>query len=354
MSTTIERYATPEEIKQLEDAPKIAAQLNACADKKPFAFFAAFDGTDADKNNIALSGRPYQTNIANLYDMAKGKETQNFRAGYYPGVGTGGASGNLWNAGPAPTQTLQAIAEKAYFDFAEAAYDYLNTQGARVEDLSAVTVGFSRGNAAGVMFAKMLDQNGLQRSDHTVIAPPHSVLMTGIVMIDPVYTAVEGNLSLPGNVHGDVLLWGALDETRYDFKRADYGLDPRVKLMELPGNHSGLGGGYDQHGSAASVLEGCVAYLRTSGVNLGPVPPQLQFNPSQPVPIYSEVYRTARNGDRLPDGAWPQAGSPGHRATLAVPAPSGVDPRYAQGCGPQPQNPPASPRPTTTQTKCSR
>ena len=351
MTTTLERYATPEEMMQLQQAPERAAQINTCADKKPFVFFAAFDGTNNDKGNLPLSGSPYQTNIANLYDMGKAKEGPNFQARYYPGVGTGGEHGSFLNAGPAPTEPLEAIARKALNNFAYEADKYLqSTPGATPADLSAVTAGFSRGNAAQVMFAQMLDQEGLKLRDGTVVAPPHSVPITGMVMIDPVHTAVKGDLSLPGNVRGEVLALGALDETRYQFRRADYSLDPRVKLLELPGNHVGLGGGYDQHGSSAAALQASVSYLRNSGADLGQAPPQLQFDPNRPAPVYSEVYadgsfQIAHNGDRVyrTDShgqrplAWETAGLPGHRATAPVPAPAGVDERHAQGCAPPPQ-----------------
>ncbi|MCL1960792.1 MAG: DUF2235 domain-containing protein [Desulfovibrionaceae bacterium] len=338
MATSIDHYAAPEEVKRLAAAPELAAQLNTCAIKKPFVFFAGFDGTNNDKNNLALSGSPYQTNIGNLYDMAKKKmddDPAHFQSRYYPGVGTGGEHGNRWNAGPAPTVPLRAIASQAYDDFAYEAYRYLqSTPGAKVEDLSAVTAGFSRGNAAQVMFARMIDEQGLKLRDGTVVAPPHTVPISGMVMIDPVYTNVQGDLSLPGNVHGDVLAWGAEDELRALFKRADYANDERVKLLQVPGNHCGLGGGYDQHGSAAAVLEGSVNYLRNSGIDLGPVPPQLRFDPARPVPVYSEVQQITRGNDYPPVVEYnePVAGAPGQRATRPVPAPSGVEPRYAQGC----------------------
>jgi hypothetical protein len=365
MTTTLERYATPEEMRRLQDAPERADQINICADKKRFVFFAAFDGTDNDKNNVPLSGTPYQTNIGNLYDMAKVHENDNFKAGYYPGVGTGGEQGNLWNAGLAPTGVLEGTARKALSEFAEVARDYLRaTPGATAADLSAVTAGFSRGNATQVMFAQMLDKEGLKLRDGTVVAAPHSVPITGMVMIDPVYTSVKGDLSLPDNVRGEVLALGALDEMRAFFKRADYSLDPRVKLVELPGNHVGLGGGYDLHGSSAAALQASVNYLRNSGADLGQVPPHLQFAPNHPASVYSEVYangsfQTARSGERVyqtnPDGqrpqVWDTAGSPGYRATTPVPAPTGVSQGYAQDCAPvsqQPHNPSAITRSSST------
>jgi hypothetical protein len=56
MSTTVERYVTPEEIRQLEREPYLAAQVNTCAIHKPFVFFATFDGTKDDRNNVPLPG----------------------------------------------------------------------------------------------------------------------------------------------------------------------------------------------------------------------------------------------------------------------------------------------------------
>jgi hypothetical protein len=84
------------------------------------------------------------------------------------------------------------------------------------------------------------------------------------------------------------------------------------------------------------VLEGSAAYLYNSGVNLGPVRPELMFDPSRPVPIYSEVQQTTKGYDYPPQPVYnqPVAGAPGHRATVEMPAPGGVDARYAQGCAP--------------------
>jgi len=54
MITPLERYATPEEMRQLQEVPAHASQINTCADKKPFVFFAAFDGTNHSKGNLVL------------------------------------------------------------------------------------------------------------------------------------------------------------------------------------------------------------------------------------------------------------------------------------------------------------
>jgi hypothetical protein len=49
-----------------------------------FNFFAAFDGTNNDRNNLALSGDSYPTNIARLEDSAR---EAGATSKYYPGVG---------------------------------------------------------------------------------------------------------------------------------------------------------------------------------------------------------------------------------------------------------------------------
>ncbi|MCL1960790.1 MAG: hypothetical protein FWG56_03190 [Desulfovibrionaceae bacterium] len=79
MATSIDHYAAPEEVKRLAAAPELAAQLNTCAVKKPFVFFAGFDGANNDKNNLALSGSPYQTNIGNLADISDVNISNNAR-----------------------------------------------------------------------------------------------------------------------------------------------------------------------------------------------------------------------------------------------------------------------------------
>jgi hypothetical protein len=151
------------------------------------------------------------------------------------------------------------------------------------------------------MFAQMLQERGLVLPDGTQVAPPGAVSVTAAVMIDPVQTFTKGDLSLPARMRGDVLVFRAQDEHRTDFRLADYGADPRVHVVSLPGNHVGLGGGYDTQGTAAAVLEGATAYLRNSGIELAPVPEALRFDRGRPPAVYTEALQTARNGDVLSD-----------------------------------------------------
>ena len=98
-------------------------QPNAATGK--FNFFAGFDGTLNDRNNVPDG--EHQTNIGNLYQQAfdAAQTNGNLTTGYYPGIGTGGVAGNLWDAALSPTQEVYAIANVAYNDFQKAARDYL-------------------------------------------------------------------------------------------------------------------------------------------------------------------------------------------------------------------------------------
>lgn len=274
------------------------------ANQSGFVFFAAFDGTNNDMSNLSLSGSQYQTNVANLFDQASlgSVSSENLRARYYPGVGTGGTNGNLYNAALAPTGPIFSAATQALTDFARAAQDYLDANpGATFADITASATGFSRGAATAVVFAQLLETNGLVTADGTVVAPPGSIQISGLALLDPVYTGINRNLSIPQNVIGPVLVVRAIDEDRLDFAAADYSNDIRVTTVEVYGNHCGIGGGYDLNGTAAAVLEGVTGYLQNSGVPLADVPANLQFDPNTPAQLYTELYQTAHNGDVLVD-----------------------------------------------------
>ncbi|MDM0105287.1 DUF2235 domain-containing protein [Variovorax sp. J22R24] len=302
MGTSIAGYLSPAEVAELEAIrSRLLPESSGVATKK-FLFFAAFDGTNNDKNNLQLSGQPYQTNVANLYDQAKVNESENFRTAYYAGVGTGGTNGNWINAGVLPTSAVRRAAEVALEEFARRASDYLvATPTATYADLSVAATGFSRGTGTAVMFAKLLHERGLVLPDGTVVAPPGSIPITGMVLFDPVHTFIQEDLSLPPNVVGQVLVFAAKDELRSEFRLADYRHDPRVRVVEIAGNHSGIGGSYDLHGTGAVSLEGATAFLQNSDVPLANVPPERRFDPSRPVPRYTEVHQVARNGDLLTD-----------------------------------------------------
>jgi hypothetical protein len=94
---------------------------------KQFVFFAAFDGTNNDKNNVALSGNPQSTNVAQLFDQVSNANSTNANVGkgYYAGPGTGGTlTASSWLP-PQVTQQVIDTAVQAYNDFADQASKWL-------------------------------------------------------------------------------------------------------------------------------------------------------------------------------------------------------------------------------------
>ena len=301
MGTTIERHLSREEVQQVQIQRDAMGQLHGAPAGK-FVFFAAFDGTNNDKDNLKLSGNPYPTNVANLHSQAEDakRSNSNLQTGYYRGVGTGGEMGSLLQAGPFPTEPVRVAANQAYRDFVQKADDYLrDNPSATFKDISLSSVGFSRGTASQVLLAQMLNDKGLVTEDGKVLAPPGGIEVKGMVMFDPVHSYIKGDMRLPPNVKGDVLVVRADDEFRTAFKAADYSRDPRVKTIDLHGNHCGIGGGSHPRGTAAAALEGSTKYFQNIGVSVADVPASLRFNADEPIPLYSEAYQTARNGDKL-------------------------------------------------------
>lgn len=302
MGTSLVRPLTEEEMARLPVARSAMEEAGKGGTTSRFNFFAAFDGTNNDQDNLKLSGDPYATNIGNLDQQANRSVSDSFKRNYYPGVGTGGDQGNVVNAGPNPTPAIDAAAEKAYRDFVKASQEYINTHpGATPADLGASAVGFSRGCASAVRFAQLVNDRGLVAPDGTVVAPKGSVPITAMALIDPVATGVKGETGLPANVKGQVLVVQAEHENRSWFRPLDYSDDPRVTTVKHPGNHVGVGGGQDLDGTAANVHEGVTAYFQRRGVPLADVPPEQRHNPHARAMIRTEAFQTARNGDVLTD-----------------------------------------------------
>lgn len=300
MGTSVVRELTAEERARMPEARQEMERAGAAACATKFTFLAAFDGTNNDENNLKLSGTKLSTNVSQLRTQARVANSDSLKSGYYPGVGTGGDQGGLVNAAVLPTPAIQAAAEKAYGEFRLAALDHLRQNpDATPADIGAATTGFSRGGASAIRFAQLVHERGLTDSDGEVIAPPGSVPITGMALIDPVARFVDAPMHIPPNVRGPVLSVIADHETRTDFRPLYHVDDPRVSLVHHPGNHVGNGGGYDPHGTAASVLEGVTGYFQQRGIAIADVPPERRHDPNALQLLYTEVWQTARNGDVL-------------------------------------------------------
>jgi Uncharacterized alpha/beta hydrolase domain (DUF2235) len=247
MGTTVTGYLSAEETQHLADTRTAMSRLGRDEDisSRQFVFLATFDGTnnnkndysDDNKNKTPLSGSPYQTNVANFFDQAEKNEGLTFKPKYYEGVGTGGGNGNLWDAAFSPTKAVHFAAEKALKEFTQAADDYLKANKdanppPTHADLSASAVGFSRGSPTAIVFSQLLNERGLVLPDGTVVAPP-GVKVIGLALIEPVATGISGDLSIPSNVQGSVLVVRALDELRADFKALDLNRDSRVQNFNI-------------------------------------------------------------------------------------------------------------------------
>ena len=305
MGTSVLRELTAEEQARMPLARQAMGVAGAQGCATRFTFFAAFDGTNNDEANLKLSGSELPTNISHLGQQARRAGIDNpwLQVSYQPGVGTGGEQGGLLHAAILPTPAIHAAAEKAYVHFRRAALEYMSENpDATPADIGAAVVGFSRGGAAAIRFAQLVHERGLTDNDGRVIAAPGSVPITAMALIDPVARFVDAPMHIPPNVRGPVLSVIAEHETRTDFRPLYHADDPRVRQVEHPGNHVGTGGGYDAHGTAASVLEGVTGYFQQRGIGIADVPPERRHDPQAPQLLYTEVWQTARNGDVLKNG----------------------------------------------------
>jgi hypothetical protein len=194
---------------------------------------------------------------------------------------------------------VEAAAQKAYKEFAFEAVKYLQANPtASFSDIGVAAAGFSRGSPTAVRFAQILNEKGLQGPTGQQWAPPGSIAVDALALIDPVNTFVNQSSGISGNVR-NVLVLSAADENRTDFRVLDYSFDSRVTNLWLRGNHSGLGGGYDLNGTGANALEGLTGYFQNSGYGLAPVPVSQKFDLNTSANLYTEAYQTAANGDVL-------------------------------------------------------
>ncbi|MBL8470157.1 MAG: hypothetical protein KF778_02825 [Rhodocyclaceae bacterium] len=253
--------------------------------KTSFVFFAAFDGTNNDKD--AVPKNCLSTNVGQLWDQYEAARGRSARLGgaYYKGVGT---PGSLTASGWLP----ERVSEQTV-DTAEQAYADLCVQAAKIRKLEAVAVvltSFSRGGASAAIFAQLLYQLGIRHpvTKDTLVAPKN-VPVVGGVIFDPVMTGVKCMLAYPPNVSNLVDL-KAINEYRYLFEGADYSNHPEgiIKTYALYGNHCDVGGSYD-NGLAGLSLRTATKVLSDLGLPIAPVPPQRAYDPDR-IAVHTEQF----------------------------------------------------------------
>lgn len=283
-----------------------AAEVGAVRENQ-FVFLATFDGTRNDRRNVALSGNPMDTNVAQI--ASQGEKTEkadpegNLKVGYYPGHGTEGSlKASSWYPGQVTQETIDS-AEKAYGEFARYASEWLRKRYGEDaknhgDEVTVAITAFSRGDSTGAVFTHLMYRDGLiDPKNNEVLIPPGEVGVSAGVILDPVTTGVNANVAFAPNVRNVVVIQ-AQHEYRYLFKGVDYSDQQGVKVLEAAGNHCNVGGGYD-NGLGALYLEAATKFLQRSGVPVADVDPSRRHDPSEPLKVYDESDQRADQGNFL-------------------------------------------------------
>src|SRR4051812_19689455 len=180
---------------QQKDAIESSAVAGAISPDE-FVYFAAFDGTNDDRDNLRRSGNRQETNVAQLERQVRAAKLQSsathIESAYFPGVRQT-ITPETWVL-PSITRQIIAIATSAYEDFRGKASAWLEAHpGGRV---SAAFSSYSRGTASAAIFSQLLYKNGLvdPLTKEVLIAPGEIGISAGIAF-DPVLTGVTGNLA---------------------------------------------------------------------------------------------------------------------------------------------------------------
>jgi len=247
-----------------------------------FVFVAHFDGTRNDKDNLALSDSQYPTNVARLHElMGPHANGRNYVSHYEPGVGTN--TDDSWytrtkNAAFSPSGDMHDAAERAYERFSNKAYQWLKNHpdADPAEALKVIATGFSRGGGTAAVFSQMLYERGLKDPENgDILVEPGVLGLSGAMIFDPVTTGYEGNERFsPTSRNINVLR--SQHEYRTAFRGTDYGDNPHINIVEVMGNHSDIGGGYDR-GIGAKVLENARALFSNQGYRLNPLSDEMRY-----------------------------------------------------------------------------
>lgn len=276
---------------QINRAKKQAAAIGDSAQESvksdQFVFVAAFDGTNNDRKDIALSGNPQSTNVAQLFEQVDRatRPDSNQTARYYPGPGTKDSlTASSW-FGPEVTEQVIKTANNAYDDFARAAVEWLKVHPGG--NVTTMITSFSRGGASAAIFSQLLWERGLVDPDtKKVLVPPGQVGVSAGLIYDPVDTGVSGNLAFAPNVK-NITVVHSENEYRAMFRGADYRGQPGITTLDFTGNHCDIGGGYD-NGLGALSLQAGTDFFRNTGLSVEGVALARQFDSSKPVVIHDE------------------------------------------------------------------
>ena len=280
MTEVVKQLSLAEQAALSAQADRIAAAPRPTLDTasgRQFVFLAHFDGTNNDKDNLALSGSHYTTNVAQLHEQMLGqsKSSANFESRYYKGVGTDPGLEGALEASIRPSADMRETALKAYLHFQKEATTWLKNhpEANAAESLQVMATGFSRGASTAAVFSQMLHGRGLaDPATGKVLIPPGQLGLAGAVVFDPVTTGFDRNSAFSPESK-NITVVQAQHEYRSPFKGVDHSGHPHVSVVPVAGNHCDIGGGYD-NGIAARVLEASTAWMKKAGVPVAEVPPE--------------------------------------------------------------------------------
>lgn len=244
-------------------------------------FVAALDGT----GNDAIRDPEHQTNVALIAHQVEeqgGDAGARIAAGYVPGAGTQQSPIKRALDGM-DGYTSEERAESMYKQFIERAYAWRKADpDARI---SVAEIGFSRGADEVAIFARLVQERGIQdprgakytfTGDDLVkhveytrppLVPPGQVAQA-VALFDPVGTGNElrnDDRRLPPSVVSGIQLTST-DERRRLFK-SDHIIDPGITAdgrfagVYVPGAHSDVGGSYHRNGLSNRAGNLVVDYL---------------------------------------------------------------------------------------------
>jgi hypothetical protein len=183
-----------------KQAQQVGNAAKGSVGSNTFVFYAGFDGTKNNRDNLSLSGDKQSSAVGLLTQKAKAlqKINSNIVAKYFAGPGTEtSVSGSSPLPGVVSIEALRT-AERAYAEFEIAANQWLlnNPLGT----VSVMDVSFSSGALASAAFKQLIFKRGLLDGNGRVLIAPGSVQFTTSLMIDPVATSAYGNFALPPKV----------------------------------------------------------------------------------------------------------------------------------------------------------
>jgi len=182
-----------------KQAQQVGNAAKGSVGSNTFVFYAGFDGTKNNRDNLSLSGDKQSSAVGLLTQKAKAlqKINSNIVAKYFAGPGTETSFSGSSLPGVVSIEALRT-AEKAYAEFEIAANQWLlnNPLGT----VSVMDVSFSSGAVASAAFKQLVYKRGLVDGNGRVLIAPGSVQFTSSLMIDPVATGAYGNFVLPPEV----------------------------------------------------------------------------------------------------------------------------------------------------------